>query len=138
VIFSIYSKAFSHRGHREHREKYRKTGMMEYWNIGKADCFAHHSILPFFPSCLFLCGLCDLCGEKVLILFQRECFVYEHDGNVVFDPVDQPAVMADELILRFPVFQLSLAARLPDALRTGQNFQKILTQGHMTSMEKGS
>jgi hypothetical protein len=41
-------KYFSHRGHWGHGEKYWKTGMMEYWNIGKTDGLARHSIVPLF------------------------------------------------------------------------------------------
>ena len=84
---------------------------------------------------IFLCGLCDLCGKKVLSLFQGERFVNEHDGNIIFNPVDQPAVVADELILRLPVLQLPRTARLPDTPGTGQNLQKIFTQSHKTSVK---
>jgi hypothetical protein len=65
-----------------------------------------------------------------LFVLQRERFVDEHDGDVILNAVDQLAVVAHQLILRFPVFQGSRATWVPYALGAGQNFQKVFTQGH--------
>jgi hypothetical protein len=65
-----------------------------------------------------------------LFVLQRERFVDEHDGDVILDAVDQLAVMANQLILRFAVFQGTSAAWVPYALGTGQNLQKVFAQRH--------
>jgi hypothetical protein len=76
-----------------------------------------------FYSCFldyFLCVLCDL-GGKNLFLIQRNRFIDEHDRDVILNAVDQPAVVAYQLILRLPVFQLPRTTRVPNALRASED-----------------
>jgi hypothetical protein len=60
-------------------------------------------------------------AEKILFSFQGDRLIDQHDGDVIFDAINQFAMMAYKLIFRFPVFQLSCASGFSDALRAGQN-----------------
>jgi hypothetical protein len=58
-------------------------------------------------------------AEKILFSVQRDRLIDQHDGDVIFDAVNQFAMTAYQLIFRFPVFQLSAASRFSNALRAG-------------------
>src|SRR5881296_4303240 len=55
---------------------------------------------------------------------QRLRLVHEHDGDVVLDPVHQPARLANDLLLLFAEIELALA------LRAGEDLPELLRDGH--------
>src|SRR2546430_8508283 len=55
---------------------------------------------------------------------QRLRLVHQHDGDVVVDPVHQPARLANDLLLLFAELELALA------LRAGEDLLELLRDGH--------
>src|SRR2546423_7516886 len=55
---------------------------------------------------------------------QRLRLVHQHDGDVVLDPVHQPARLANDLLLLFAELELALA------LRAGEDLLELLRDGH--------
>jgi hypothetical protein len=52
------------------------------------------------------------------------CLVNEHNGNIVPDFIDQPALVADQSVSGF------IKAHFPFAFRADQNIEQLLTYRH--------
>src|SRR2546421_4578187 len=78
--------------------------------------------MPSGPAALAPAGARRACPRGSRL--QRLRLVHQHDGDVVLDPVHQPARLANDLLLLFAELELALA------LRAGEDLLELLRDGH--------
>ena len=69
----------------------------------------------------------DIWNLEFNLLFSliRECFIDQHDGDILFDGIEQVAGLADQTV------SIAIQENISLALRASQNFQEFFTDGHL-------